>query len=101
MKNGSLDLSAEHLTLVKEILRSHVPECRVFVFGSRVMGKAKKTSDIDLALSTDHAIDPMEKAELLDAFDASMLPMKVDIVDLCAVSPEFRKIIESQVVRIL
>ena len=38
----SLDMSAAELAIVQEILFRHVPNARVYLFGSRATGRAKK-----------------------------------------------------------
>jgi predicted nucleotidyltransferase len=45
-----LDVRSDHLMMVQTILRRNVPEREVWAFGSRVTGKAKPTSDLDLCI---------------------------------------------------
>ncbi len=45
-----LDVKPEHLEMVQAILRTHLPEREVWAFGSRVNGKAKPASDLDLCV---------------------------------------------------
>lgn len=89
-----LDIESRHLAIVREILREHVPRCRVWAFGSRATGKAKRFSDLDLAIECDQPISIDLGAALAEAFSESDLPWKVDIVDLSTVDPSFRKLIE-------
>jgi type I restriction enzyme S subunit len=89
-----LDIEARHLEIVGEILREHVPRCRVWAFGSRATGKAKRFSDLDLAIECDQPISIDLGAALAEAFSESDLPWKVDIVDLSTVDPSFRELIE-------
>jgi predicted nucleotidyltransferase len=77
----SIDLSQELLQQVREILRAHVPECEVWVFGSRAGVGAKPFSDLDLAVVSSTPL-PVRRLALLDnAFEESDLPIKVDVVD--------------------
>jgi hypothetical protein len=89
-----MNLSPEELATVKAILRSTVPGLEVRAFGSRVCGKPRKTSDLDLALMTSTPLDFARLAELRDAFSESDLPFKVDLVDWAATGEPFRRIIE-------
>jgi uncharacterized protein len=90
-----IDIEKKDFDEIKRILKEHVPDCDVRVFGSRIEGKAKKFSDIDLALVGKEKLD-WRKIELLkDAFSASDIPIIVDIVDWNAISNEFKKIIEN------
>jgi type I restriction enzyme S subunit len=42
-----IDLSAENLTLLKQLITKYLPNCEIRVFGSRIHGTAKPYSDID------------------------------------------------------
>lgn len=88
------DIEARHLAIVRRILREHVPHCRIWAFGSRALGKAKRFSDLDLAIECDRPLSLERNAALAEAFSESDLPWKVDIVDLSTVDPSFRKLIE-------
>nr|WP_301273864.1 nucleotidyltransferase domain-containing protein [Acetobacter cerevisiae] len=63
------------------ILNEIVPDREVRVFGSRVTGKAKSFSDLDLAIMGDEPLPLETRARLEDAFSESELPWKVDILD--------------------
>jgi|UPI000120E3CB Predicted nucleotidyltransferases len=90
------DLDSEHLAIVQDILQSHIPDLEVWIFGSRATGKAKNTSDLDIAIIANDPIDMMLLANIKDTFSESNLPFKVDIVDYGNVSPEFRKLITKE-----
>lgn len=96
LKNVQLDLKAQDLTLVREILHSHVPCCTVWAFGSRVLGTAKPTSDLDLAILDLPSADSKQIDLLREAFEESHLPMKVDVLDWNKTGESFRRIIEKQ-----
>lgn len=83
-----IDLAPQHLSWVKEILQQQVPDCEVWVFGSRVNGKARQFSDLDLLLQGSVKLNWRVIERLKDAFSASDLPMIVDVVDAYTVSAE-------------
>lgn len=88
---GQFDLAGEHVALVRDILRTHLPPgVAVSVFGSRAQGGARRYSDLDLALQSDHPLGLGLLGELAEAFLDSDLPFKVDLVDLAAVDSAFR-----------
>jgi predicted nucleotidyltransferase len=58
-------------------------------------------SDVDLALEGSTTIDLEKMSDLRDAFDESLLPMKVDIVDIRSIDMGFRAIIDAQRVALL
>jgi predicted nucleotidyltransferase len=89
-----IEISPPDLAQVTEILRRHVPELEVRAFGSRVHGKPRPTSDLDLALMTDKPLDSLRLADLRDAFTDSDLPFKVDLLDWSTASAVFRGIVE-------
>ena len=47
----AIQLDANHLEMVRRIMRSHLPEAQVWCFGSRAVGKAWQWSDLDLAVA--------------------------------------------------
>ncbi len=95
---SALDVHPAILETVRRILATHVPEYDVYAFGSRVTGKARKKSDLDLAVITDKPLDVLRRAELQEAFSESEVPFKVDIVDWADTKENFRKIIlENQI----
>ncbi len=96
MPERRLDLNPEHLKIIQDILRMHVPELEVWAFGSRVTGRAKPYSDLDLAIITDQPLPLSVSAALSNAFADSALPFKMDVVDWATTNEEFRKIIERE-----
>jgi predicted nucleotidyltransferase len=89
----ALNLTPPELAEVRAILATHVPGLTVWAFGSRVTGRRKQHSDLDLVLITDAPL-PLGKLALLeDAFAESDLPFRVDVVDWARTTPEFREII--------
>lgn len=96
--NSSLALNQRDLSEVCRILSQHTPEYTVWAFGSRVTGKAKPYSDLDLVILTDQQLSLESLALIKDAFDESDLPIRVDVVDWAVTSTAFREIIEQNYV---
>lgn len=88
-----IDLSPEHVELVKHILAEHVPSCEVRAFGSRVNQTAKKWSDLDLVVVGSDKLEKNIFHNLKEAFEESALPITVDVLDWHAISPEFQAVI--------
>lgn len=97
----SLDLAPEDLKTVIAILHRHIPECEVLAFGSRVNGKSKKFSDLDLALLSSKPVPIKTMALMKEDFSESNLPFKVDLVDWNFISEEFRKVIQKENLKIV
>jgi predicted nucleotidyltransferase len=82
---------------VCEILRRIVPENRVWAFGSRATGRMlKRFSDLDLAVAG--TLSWSQRADLTEAFEESLLPIKVDVVELDRLDDDFRQRIEKDFV---
>lgn len=94
MPEMSINMRPDHLGIVLDILRRHVPGYAVWAYGSRVKGTAKTYSDLDLCIVTESPLDFRVIGSLADDFSESDLPYKVDVVDWAATSPSFRQIIE-------
>ncbi|NUN16712.1 MAG: nucleotidyltransferase domain-containing protein [Myxococcales bacterium] len=88
-----LDMLPEHWTIVRDILRRHVPHCTVWAFGSRATGTAKPYSDLDLAVLAAEPLPLDVSAALAEAFSESDLPWKVDVVEWVNTAEPFRSII--------
>lgn len=90
----AIDLRPDHRRIVEEILREHLPnDVRVWVFGSRAEWTTKDSSDLDLALERDGPLDSRFVMALDLAFEESLLPFGVDVVDLHRVDEGFRQIV--------
>lgn len=87
-----LDLTPKQLDIVRGILKRVIPDRDVWAFGSRVRGHPKPYSDLE-AVMGDQPLPLGVAAELAEAFDASDLPVKVDVVEWASASAAFREII--------
>ena len=86
-----IDLSPAHLATVRALLLNNAPGVPVYAFGSRVTGRARKFSDLDLALVPEQALDWRVLARLREAFEESDLPITVGVIDWTQAGPEFKK----------
>ncbi len=81
-----IDLSAQQLSEVQRILRNvfvqqdGAGELVAWVFGSRATAKARPCSDLDVLIGAAHPMDWRTRSDLADAFEASSLPFRVDVV---------------------
>jgi type I restriction enzyme S subunit len=86
----SINLDKSLIHQVQDILKEHVPDCEVWVFGSRAGPLAKPFSDLDLAIVSPDGLAVRRLALLSAAFEESDLPIKVDLVDWKSANPAFR-----------
>jgi len=93
-----LSLSDVDMQIVHEILQAVIPGRRVWAFGFRATRSRmlKRFSDLDLAV--EGKLTWTERAELAEELDESLLPIKVDVVELGLVDAEFRERIEKDFV---
>jgi uncharacterized protein len=92
-----VDLMEDHRRLVLQILRAHLPErTSVWLFGSRATGRAKRYSDINLAIDAGRPLTLDEIARLAEALSESDLPYRVDLVDWQGLDDGWRQAIASE-----
>ncbi|GBQ27486.1 DNA polymerase beta subunit like nucleotidyltransferase [Acetobacter estunensis NRIC 0472] len=88
-----IDITREERAIVLRILNEIVSDREVRAFGSRVTGKAKPFSDLDLAIMGDEPLPLETQARLEEAFSESDLPWKVDVLDWAQTERDFQQII--------
>ncbi len=90
---GLIEITPEERAIVLRILNEIVPDREVRAFGSRVTGKAKLFSDLDLAIMGDEPLLLETRARLEEAFSESELPWNVDVLDWALADKMFQDII--------
>ncbi|MCX5751488.1 MAG: nucleotidyltransferase domain-containing protein [Candidatus Saganbacteria bacterium] len=91
-----ISLTEEELLTVKSILAKNIPDCEVLAFGSRVKGKAKKYSDLDVVVVGKEKLGLRKMAEIKEAFQTSRLPFRVEVLDWHRIPDHFKEIIKSK-----
>ena len=88
-----IDITDQQRTLVCKLLQTHLPDTRVWAYGSRVKRRSTHRSDLDLVVfSTREQRDQV--VELQEAFDESDLPFRVDLFVWDSMPDAFREGIE-------
>ena len=67
------------------LCKAIIPNCSIWLYGSRARGDFRSNSDIDLALDCKSPIDIMKLFELKEILNASNILLKIDLVDLCSI----------------
>lgn len=86
-----VDLTSDQLALIRAILsdagvgESHAP----LLFGSRVQGRARRYSDVDIGFAGT-PLSATRLRDLREAFEESMLPFSVDVLNLSEASDTLR-----------
>ena len=85
----NLDITPEQHQELKQLLQQHLPNTKVWAYGSRVTFKARPASDLDLVV---FATKEQDRAvwSLRDALEESDLPFSVDVLVWDAIPEHFK-----------
>ena len=81
LKPSDVALTEEQARTVRAIIDRLLPGAEVWVFGSRATGHARPFSDLDLLRTQPRSLSWLQRTDLRDAFEASDLPFKVNVVE--------------------
>lgn len=75
---ASISLTQEQIELVQKLLHQHLSGVQTLLYGSRSNGRATRTSDLDLVVFASQ--DQWRRVgDLVEAFEESSLPFRVDL----------------------
>ena len=95
MTRSRIDITDRDYEILKEIIARYRDQFSFYVFGSRVTGKARKYSDIDLAYKK---CGNTSIIKLKNELDESNITITVDLVDLEEIASDFAKLIQSEMI---
>lgn len=72
------------------VIHKHVPNCAIYLFGSRATDSEYSGSDIDIALDAGAAIDNKKLLAIQLDFEQTTIPMELDLVDLSTAPNELK-----------
>lgn len=72
---NKLHVSEKHLQMVLEVIKKHIPNAKVWAYGSRVSGDCHAGSDLDLAVI---GCTAKELMSLKTGFQDSNIPFLID-----------------------
>lgn len=91
------DVTLKEIYIIKDILENYLnTNCKVWVFGSRAKSTSLFNSDLDLALECQSKIELRTMTKIKIAFEDSRLPYSVDIIDINAIKPYFKDIVDKE-----
>jgi len=64
------------------IIQTHIPKCKIYLFGSRARKDHQEGSDIDIALDIGKPIDIKTICVIYNEIEETNLPLFIDLVDL-------------------
>lgn len=83
--NMNYGINDEDRLKIIALCKAVLPNCSIWLYGSRARGDFRSNSDIDIALDCKRSIDIMKLFELKEIFNASNILLKIDLVDLCSI----------------
>ena len=75
------------------IISKHLPQAKIYLYGSRAREDSRQGSDIDLAVDAGEKINWGILCKITSEIDDSTIPFFVDVSDLYNVSEDFKKTI--------
>jgi predicted nucleotidyltransferase len=85
-----IDVLPEHMEMLAAILAKHLPDREAWAYGSRVNGRARKYSDLDLVIMGDEPLNEVTRFLLKEDLSESWLPFIVHVKDWHLIPPEFQ-----------
>jgi type I restriction enzyme S subunit len=91
---SSIQLEPAYLRELHDILYRNIDTSRwkPIVFGSRVTGKARQTSDIDIGIIGNERLPIAIRQQLGEALDNSDIPYVVEVVDFKDTTAKFQEV---------
>jgi predicted nucleotidyltransferase len=87
-------MEERHWEIVENILKKY--PYTFYAFGSRVKGTQKRFSDLDLCVK--EPLPPGVWSHILEDFEESNLPFKVDVVQWAYTNSDFKNIIKNDLI---
>ncbi len=81
----------EILKKIVEIVSKYIPDCRIYLFGSRAKGTARKNSDFDIAVDCSSKIPFSVMAKIEGELEELPTLKSFDLVDLSLASDDFKE----------
>jgi len=84
-------MKKEYNEILIKIICKHLPNSKIYLFGSRARKTNEPTSDIDIAIDDGSPIKLITLSNIREDIEESTVPFCVDIVDLQTVSLEMKQ----------
>ena len=93
------DVTPKELNIIQDIFAKHLCDgCSVWVFGSRAKNTALFNSDLDLVIECKDKVDLNRLNKIKSDLEFSRLPYTVDLIDINAIKPHFKDLIQSEMI---
>lgn len=91
----SIDITTDQRKMILGLLAHHLPNVTVWTYGSRIKGKTRAQSYLDMVVFTAHGQET-HVANLKEALEESNLPFRVDLFRWDEVPENFRDTIQKE-----
>lgn len=88
MNNIELGITKKDSDKIFGVIKSLLPKCSIWIYGSRARGDFNEKSDLDLAIDCKKPLDILELGELNDVLNSLRTDVDINIVDLNSISDE-------------
>jgi type I restriction enzyme S subunit len=93
----TIGITPNQKKIILQLLDHYIPNTKVWIYGSRVKGTARKNSDLDMVAFSNKKQN-LQIDHLREAFDESDLPFRVDLFNWDDVPEQFHQNIEDDYV---
>ena len=88
---ANVDIEPEHLKTVTDLLGRYLPDREVWAYGSRVSGRARKYSDLNLAVMGEGFPDDVAMFHLREDLSESLVPFMIDLKAWAGINPAYHQ----------
>jgi predicted nucleotidyltransferase len=81
------------------IIQKTIPNCKIYLFGSRARNTHRSGADVDVALDAGQPIPLETLLKIYGEFDQTTIPLELDLVDMQNVSDEMRDQIQLEKIK--
>lgn len=90
-KLGSTEIMDKYKKELIRIIHTYIPDCAIYLFGSRARISHREGSDVDLAIDAGKKVDWNTMLAIKAAIEESTIPLLVDVVDMHAITDDFKE----------
>lgn len=83
-------LLEEYKDILVPLICKRIPQCTIYLFGSRARKDYREGADIDIAINAKNPLPLATLAALQCDLDETCIPVPVDFIDLQSVAEDFR-----------
>lgn len=91
-----MNLENRYKKILLDIINKKIPNCKVYLFGSRARRDHKSGSDFDLAIDAGKEILLLDILAIQNEIEETNIPVFVDIVDMQTASDQLKEEVKNE-----